>query len=121
MKDQTNPKDLMGAKKDQVHLVSPEFIRGTARAMHYGAHLAKKADGTLGYGEYNWRDKQVRLSIYYGAIMRHAMALFEGQDLDPDSGLPHEDHIAANVNIIKDAKKHNCLLDDRPVMEKKKK
>ena len=112
--DKTNPKDLMGVKKDQIHLVPTEGIRGIARAMYYGAHLAKRADGGVGYGEFNWRDNDVQYVVYLDAIMRHTMALLDGEDLDKDSGLPHEDHIGANISIIKDAKKHGCLIDNRP-------
>lgn len=112
MSDEANPKDIMGQKKDLISLVPPEGIRGIARAMKYGAREAKRADGGKGYGDYNWRQTKVKLSIYLDAIMRHTMALVEGEKIDKDSGLPHEDHIGANVCIIKDAKKYNCLIDD---------
>lgn len=111
--DNTNPKDVMGRKKDPVSLVPYEAIKGISKAMYYGAFEAKRADGNLGYGPYNWRSTKVRFSIYLDAIIRHTMALAEGQDLDPDSGLSHEDHIGANIAIIKDAKAHNTLIDDR--------
>lgn len=114
MTDKSNPKDVMGSQKDLIHLVPPEAIRGISKAMKYGAREAKRADGTLGYGDYNWRFTKVRLTVYLDAIMRHTMALIDGQDLDPDSGLAHEYHIGANIAIIADAKKYNCLIDDRP-------
>lgn len=106
MSDNTNPKDLLGIKKENISLIPPEGIRGIAKAMEFGA---KK------YGAYNWRDKKVQYKIYLDAIMRHTLALVEGQDLDPDSNLSHLDHIGANVVILKDAIKHQCLVDNRDI------
>lgn len=111
-----NPKDVMGSKKDLISLVPPEGIRGIAKVMKYGAYDARRADGGSGYGAYNWRHTKVRLSIYLDAIARHNMKLIEGEDLDEDSGLPHTYHIGANICIIEDAKKYNCLIDDRPAV-----
>ncbi len=111
--DITNPKDLMGSKKAPLSLVTYECVKGISQAMYYGAFQAKRIDGKFGYGPYNWRNTEVRYSIYLDAILRHTFALADGEDLDPDSGLPHEDHIGANINLIKDAKKHNKLIDDR--------
>lgn len=109
----TNPKDVMGSMKPPLSLLTPAFLEGAARAMEYGAFKAKRKDGKLGYGAYNWRTVKVRLSIYTDAILRHAVALADGEDLDKDSGLPHADHIAANINVIQDANKYGTLEDDR--------
>lgn len=117
-KDSTNPKDAVGRKKDLISLVPAEGIRGISRAMRYGAYEAKRTDGKSGYGPFNWRTTPVRLSVYVDALLRHSLALADGQDLDPDSNLPHEDHIGANVCIIKDARKHGTLIDDRPTIKK---
>ena len=53
------------------------------------------------------------MSIYVDALKRHINALFEGEDLDPDSGLPHEAHILACAAIIVDSKAAGNLTDDR--------
>lgn len=109
----TNPKDLMGSKKAPLSLVTYECVKGISEAMYYGAFESKRKDGKTGYGPYNWRQTQVRLSIYLDATLRHTFALANGEDKDPDSGLPHEYHIAANMNVILDARKHGALIDDR--------
>jgi len=106
MKDKTNPKDLRGALKDSIHLVPPEGIKQISRAMKYGAITCK-------YGPYNWRDSRVQYVIYLDAIMRHTLALLEGQDIDPDSGLRHEAHIGANAVLLLDAHKYKNLIDNR--------
>lgn len=103
--DNTNPKDLIGSKKDNIGLVPPEGIIGISRAMKNGADK---------YGAYNWRSKKVQYQIYLDAILRHTLALIEREDLALDSGCHHLDHIGANVCILKDAMKYHCLIDNRP-------
>jgi hypothetical protein len=55
--------------------------------------------------------------VYYDAAMRHLMAYFDGQDLDPESGLPHLAHVMACASILIDAKKNETLNDNRPKNE----
>ncbi len=117
--DKTNPKDLMGIKKTRISLLPAEGIRYGADAMEYGALRAPRADGGLGYGPYNWRDKEVKYSIYLEATIRHALALLDREDLDPTSKVHHIGHIIANGAILADAIKHNCLIDDRPPLPTK--
>lgn len=112
-----NPKDQIGRKKDAISLVPPEGIRQISKAMKYGAYDAKRQDGTTGYGPYNWRSIQISYTVYLDAILRHTLALVEGNDLDKDSNLNHLAHIGANVCLLLDAQKHNCLIDDRPISE----
>lgn len=104
--DNTNPKDRLGAKKVNLHLVPPASKIYQALAMENGA---KK------YGPYNWRDKKVQLSIYISAIQRHVDAFFDGEELAEDSGVPHLAHAIANLGIIIDALETGCLIDDRPI------
>jgi hypothetical protein len=103
--DDTNPKDRLGAKKPPLTLVPPALLIYTSRVMALGA--AK-------YGPYNWREKKVRLTVYIEAAMRHLMALFDGEDTDPESGMPHSAHAAACMGIILDALATGNLIDDRP-------
>ena len=103
--DKTNPKDLIGATKDNVDLVPVEGILGIARAMKNGADK---------YGAFNWRENKVQYKIYLAAILRHTYALLEREDIAEDSGCHHLDHIGANICILKDAMKYNSLIDNRP-------
>lgn len=100
----TNPKDLVGSGKLPLHLW-PE----TATALGCLAFL----DGMLKYGRSNFRAVGVRSSIYYDAARRHLNKWFEGEDNDPDSGLPHLAHLLACVAIIVDAQAAGKLNDDR--------
>lgn len=103
--DTTNPKDILGLQKAPLRLVPPALLIHVSRVMAHGA--AK-------YGAYNWRALKVRLEIYLEAAMRHILAKMDGEDLDPDSGYPHEAHAAACMAIILDAAATGNLIDDRP-------
>lgn len=102
----TNPKDAIGSDKLPVHLW-PE----TATAMGCLGLL----DGMLKYGRSNWRSAGVRSSIYVDAARRHVARWFEGEDNDPDSGLPHLSHALACLAILVDAQAAGKLNDDRQV------
>jgi hypothetical protein len=100
----TNPKDLVGSDKLPLHLW-PE----TATAMGCLGCL----DGMLKYGRANWRHAGVRASIYVDAVHRHMNKWFEGEVLDPDSGIPHLSHAIACIAIIIDSEAAGKLNDDR--------
>lgn len=100
----TNPKDVLGANKVPMHLwPKTASILGTMGLL----------DGALKYGRSNWRAVGIRASIYYDAIDRHMSAWFEGEDIDPDSGLPHLAHALASLAIIVDAQAGGRFRDDR--------
>jgi hypothetical protein len=100
----TNPKDLIGSGKLPLHLWPV-----TATALGSLGLL----DGMLKYGRSNFRAVGVRASIYYDAASRHLNAWFEGEGVDPDSGLPHLAHALACLAIIVDAEAAGKLNDDR--------
>lgn len=100
----TNPKDIIGSGKLPIHLWPT-----TATALGCLGLL----DGLLKYGRSNYRAIGVRASIYYDAARRHLDAWFEGEDIDPDSGLPHLAHALACIAIIVDARAAGKLNDDR--------
>ena len=102
----TNPKDAVGSDKLPLHLW-PE----TATVMGCLGML----DGMLKYGRSNWRVAGVRASIYIDAVRRHINAYAEGEDLDPDSGMPHLAHALACLAILVDAGAAGMLTDDRQV------
>jgi len=100
----TNPKDAIGSNKIPYHLwPNTATILGTLGLL----------DGMLKYGRLNWREAGVRFTIYYDAMRRHMDKLIEGEDIDTDSGLPHEAHILACIAIIVDAKACGNMVDDR--------
>lgn len=102
----SNPKDSIGSDKIPLHLW-PE----TASALGALGLL----DGMLKYGRGNFREIGVRASIYQDAAKRHLDYWFEGEDNDPDSGLPHLAHALACLAILVDAEACGKLTDDRQV------
>ncbi len=46
----------------------------------------------------SWLDVEPRRFI--GALMRHLEAYREGENIDPDSGLPHIDHVMTNAVFL---------------------
>ena len=100
----TNPKDLIGSDKLPLHLWP-----STATALGSLGLL----DGMLKYGRSNFRAVGVRATIYIDAVMRHILAYLEGEDTDPDSGLPHMAHALACLAIIVEAQAKGNLADDR--------
>lgn len=100
----TNPKDLIGSDKLPIHLFPMTAVLFGAVAL---------LDGALKYGRTNWREAGVRASIYYDACMRHLSRWFEGEDLDPDSGIHHLAHAIACIAILIDALEADNLKDDR--------
>lgn len=101
---ETNPKDLVGRSKPQLHLVPPPALLRMAKVMELGA--AK-------YGPYNWREKAVGYTTYVSAALRHLLAALDGQDIDPESGQSHLAHVASCMAILLDADECGALIDDR--------
>lgn len=100
-----NPKEIAGSKKPPLRLVPPVTAILQSRVMELGAGK---------YGPYNWREEPIRLSFYLEAILRHTLAKLDGENLDSESGMPHEAHVLADCSIILDALTAGTLIDDRP-------
>lgn len=71
-------------------------------------------EGALKYGRHNYRTVGVRASVYYDAAIRHLTSFWEGQDIDPDSGLPHIIKAAACLLVLRDSQQMGNWVDDRP-------
>lgn len=101
----TNPKDSVGVNKVPMSCVSAAVLAEIATGMHEGA---------LKYGRHNYRGLGVRASVYYDATMRHLMWWWEGQDIDPDSGLSHVTKAITSLVVLRDAMIQDMMEDDRP-------
>ena len=101
----SNPKDSVGIKKVPFSTVPAQVIAELGLAFLEGARK---------YGRHNYRISGVMASVYYDAALRHLTAFWEGQDIDPDSGLPHLVKAMACCTIIRDAQIMSMLNDDRP-------
>jgi hypothetical protein len=103
---ETNPKDAVGTAKVPLLSVVPlRVLGGIALAMLEGARK---------YGRHNYRVSGVRASVYLDALGRHMAAWWEGQDIDPDSGLNHIDKAIASLVVLRDSMYQGNWTDDRP-------
>lgn len=70
--------------------------------------------GAKKYKDGGWRGVDKR-SRYYAAILRHAMQWNNGENTDPESGLPHLAHLACSALFLLEAEVAGLGADDRPV------
>ena len=100
-----NPKDAIGAAKNPYGCISRAVLAEVGLAMMEGARK---------YGRHNYRVAPVRAEVYFDACNRHLDAWWEGEDIDPDSGLPHLVKAIACLFVIRDAAINDSWYDDRP-------
>lgn len=74
--------------------------------------------GRIKYGAHNWREG-MSFSRLYDAAFRHMIAAMEGEDKDPESGLPHEAHVRCCMGFLLKLKKTHPDFDDRYRPERK--
>lgn len=91
------------AGKPMCELLSSQALVGTATVLTFGA---KK------YSAHNWR-LGIVWSRLIGSTLRHLFAFAGGEDLDPESGLPHIDHAATNIMFLQEFYRTRKDLDDR--------
>lgn len=101
----TNPKDAIGIQKAPFSVLPTPVLVEAALGL---------AEGALKYGRHNYRAIGVRNSVYYDATLRHLMAWWEGEDIDPESGLPHLAKAISSLMVLRDAQIHGKCTDDRP-------
>lgn len=98
---------MEGVKHDQgksrVDLLDPEFLCVVGDVLAFGAQK---------YAAHNWRGG-ISFSRLIGALLRHTFAVMRGEDIDPESGLPHTGHIGCCVMFLHWMMLHRKDLDDR--------
>jgi len=101
----SNPKDAVGIEKVPFSVLPAEVLAEAGLALFEGARK---------YGRHNYRAVGVRYSVYYDAMMRHMTAWWEGEDIDPDSGLSHVTKAIAGLMVLRDSMIMENATDDRP-------
>lgn len=76
-------------------------------------------EGACKYGRSNYRVAGVRSSVYYDAVIRHLFSWWEGEDIDPDSGMSHITKAITSLVVLRDAMIQDMATDDRPPRSKK--
>lgn len=102
---ETNPKDAVGTAKSPASVIPRGVVQELGLAMLEGARK---------YGRHNYRNAGVRASVYFDAANRHLDAWWEGEDVDPDSGLSHIIKCIASLTVLRDSMMHENWTDDRP-------
>lgn len=74
-----------------VTLVQPEFVKGVAEVLTFGA---KK------YKPNSWQTVEDGKRRYEDALYRHWLAYLEGEEKDPESNLEHLKHLACNAMFL---------------------
>lgn len=89
--------------KPRMDLISHHMMEGMASVLAFGA---KK------YSEHNWR-KGMKWGRTIGSLLRHTFKFMSGENIDPESKLPHVDHIACNAMFLCEYFRTKQDLDDR--------
>lgn len=90
--------------KPRTDLLPTDVLEGVAQVLTVGA---KK------YADRNW-EKGMKWSRPYGALLRHLWAFWRGEELDPETGLPHIDQVVTNAMFLARYWRTRKELDDRP-------
>lgn len=104
LQKETNPKRQYGMSSIPLNLWSP-------LASSYGA--VGLYNGSLKYGQGNYKATPVEASIYIAAAMRHLNAWAEGEEYDQADGVPNLGGVLANIAILIDSRAAGTLIDDR--------
>lgn len=104
-----NPKVGAASKKYSLRYLPLSANIEVNRALENGADK---------YGLCNWRDTNVKASVYIDAALRHIMQWQEGQEDASDSTVHNLGHAMASLAIIIDAQAQGVLIDDRPTASK---
>lgn len=74
------------------HLLPLGLLEGAVRVLMHGA---------VKYAPDNWKRVGQGRQRYHDALLRHLVAIGAGELEDPDSGLPHIDHVLCNAIFLK--------------------
>jgi len=96
-------------EKLRYDLLSVDAIEDLVRVLNFGASK---------YADRNW-EKGIKWGRVYSAAQRHLTAFWRGEDMDPETGIPHIAHAMCNCMFLLHYMKHNKEFDDRPLHGKK--
>lgn len=105
----TNPKDAVGTRKIPFSTIPGAVIGEVGLGL---------LEGGRKYGRHNYREMGVRASVYYDATLRHLIGWWEGENIDPDSGLNHVTKAIASLVVLRDSMLIGNWTDDRPPKSK---
>lgn len=89
MSDEKGRKDDNG--KTQYHLLNWKHVEDDAKVLAFGARK---------YAPDNWKLVENPVERYRDALIRHLTAYMAGEEIDPESGLPHLAHVRVNASFL---------------------
>ena len=104
---------LSGIKHDAgklpLDLLDPMALEGLAAVLQFGANK---------YASHNWRGG-ISYSRLIAALLRHTFSILRGERIDPESGLPHIDHVGCCWMFLSNQMKTREDMDDLFYKEEK--
>lgn len=79
------------------------LMGGMAKAL--AGVVAVLTFGAKKYAAHSWKQVENNKERYRDALYRHLNAIESGEVLDPESGLPHWDHVACNALFLSELEK----------------
>jgi hypothetical protein len=89
--------------KPRLELLDRYALEQTALVLNFGADK---------YAAWNWAEG-IQYSRLIGAALRHIEAYNDGEDLDPESGLPHTAHASCCLMFLLGMSRRHPEMDDR--------
>lgn len=86
-----------------MELLDPYVLEQMAKVLDFGKGK---------YSAHNWRGG-IQWTRTIGAVLRHALAYLNGEDLDPETGINHMAHCAVNCMFLVWFAQHRKNYDDR--------
>lgn len=88
--------------KPRMDLLDSQAIEGLAAVLTFGAQK---------YAAHNWREG-ISNSRLIAALLRHTFSILRGEYVDPESGLPHIDHVGCCWMFLSNNMKNRQDLND---------
>lgn len=89
--------------KPRMDLLDSSFLEEVAQVLTFGANK---------YSAHNWRNG-INYSRLIAAAYRHLGSINAGEDIDPESGLPHVAHLGCCIMFLSSMMRVKPELDDR--------
>lgn len=102
----SNPKDIVGVRKVGLSSLPFRVLWECAAGMF---------EGVCKYGSHNYRAVGCSARVYFDAAQRHLGCWWEGEDIDPESGINHINKAIISLMVLRDSMLEGNWIDDRPI------